>query len=64
MFGKAVELVSETNICAPAMLQKNLKIGCNRVRRILRQMEKAGVIGAAIVERPVLINKRREGLSS
>ena len=64
LFDKAVELVSETNICTPAILQKNLKIGCNRVRRILRQMEKAGVIGAAIVERPVLINKRRDGLSS
>ena len=64
LFDKAVELVSETNICAPAILQKNLKIGCNSVRRILRQMEKAGVIGAAIVERPVLINKRRDGLSS
>lgn len=31
MFGKAVELVSETNICAPAILQKILKLvatGC------------------------------------
>ena len=45
MFDQAVELVSKLKTCSPATLQNRLAVGYMRARRILEQMESAGIVG-------------------
>ena len=45
MFDQAVELVSKLKTCSPATLQNSLAVGYMRAKRILEQMESAGIVG-------------------
>lgn len=45
MFDQAVELVSKLKTCSPATLQNRLAVGYMRAKRILEQMESAGIVG-------------------
>lgn len=45
IFDEAVELVSKQKTCSPATLQIKLAVGYMRARRILEQMESAGIVG-------------------
>jgi S-DNA-T family DNA segregation ATPase FtsK/SpoIIIE len=52
MYDKAVEIVIRTRNASISFLQRKLRIGYNRSARIVEMMEKEGVIGEQIGNKP------------
>jgi len=47
MFDRAVAIVAETRNASISYIQRRLKIGYNRAARMIEEMERIGVVGAA-----------------
>ena len=52
MFDPAVAIVAETRNASISYVQRRLKIGYNRSARIIEQMERDGMVGPQVGNRP------------
>ena len=52
MYDQAVRLVCETRMASVSMIQRRLQVGFNRAARMVEQMEKEGIVGAANGSKP------------
>ncbi len=52
MYDSAVRLVCETRMASVSMIQRRLQIGFNRAARMVEQMEREGLVGAANGSKP------------
>jgi S-DNA-T family DNA segregation ATPase FtsK/SpoIIIE len=52
MYDLAVKLVCETRMASVSMIQRRLQIGFNRAARLVEQMEREGIVGAANGSKP------------
>ena len=52
LFGDAVRLIVSTQEASTSLIQRKFAIGYNRAGRLMDQLEKAGVVGAAYSSRP------------
>jgi DNA segregation ATPase FtsK/SpoIIIE, S-DNA-T family len=51
-YDQAVRLVCETRMASVSMIQRRLQIGFNRAARLVEQMERDGIVGAANGSKP------------
>jgi S-DNA-T family DNA segregation ATPase FtsK/SpoIIIE len=52
MYDAAVRLVCETRMASVSMIQRRLQVGFNRAARMVEQMEREGIVGAANGSKP------------
>ena len=52
MYDQAVRLVCETRMASVSMIQRRLQVGFNRAARMVEQMEREGIVGAANGSKP------------
>jgi S-DNA-T family DNA segregation ATPase FtsK/SpoIIIE len=59
LFDQAVDLVSREGKASTSFIQRHLQIGYNRAARLIEQMEKEGIVGAAnhVGKREVLVRR-------
>jgi DNA segregation ATPase FtsK/SpoIIIE, S-DNA-T family len=62
LFDQAVDLVSREGKASTSFIQRHLNIGYNRAAKLIEQMEKEGVVGAAnhVGKREVLTRRTNE----
>ncbi len=62
LFDQAVALVSREGKASTSFIQRHLQIGYNRAAKLIEQMEKEGVVGAAnhVGKREVLVRRTEE----
>jgi S-DNA-T family DNA segregation ATPase FtsK/SpoIIIE len=62
LFDQAVDLVSREGKASTSFIQRHLNIGYNRAAKLIEQMEKEGVVGAAnhVGKREVLVRRTNE----
>ena len=61
MFDQAVAIVSETRNASISYVQRRLKVGYNRAARIIEHMERDGMIGPQVGNRPREVFLRNPG---
>ena len=59
LFDQAVDLVSREGKASTSFIQRHLQIGYNRAAKLIEQMEKEGIVGAAnhVGKREVLVRR-------
>jgi S-DNA-T family DNA segregation ATPase FtsK/SpoIIIE len=59
LYGQAVAVVAREGKASTSFIQRHLNIGYNRAAKLIEQMEKEGVVGAAnhVGKREVLIRR-------
>jgi DNA segregation ATPase FtsK/SpoIIIE, S-DNA-T family len=62
LFDQAVDLVSREGKASTSFIQRHLQIGYNRAARLIEQMEKEGIVGAAnhVGKREVLVRRSND----
>ncbi|MGH7888482.1 MAG: DNA translocase FtsK 4TM domain-containing protein, partial [Candidatus Binatia bacterium] len=59
MYDQAVAIVTETQQASISMVQRRLRVGYNRAARMIEQMERDGVVGAADGSKPREVYARK-----
>jgi S-DNA-T family DNA segregation ATPase FtsK/SpoIIIE len=62
LFDQAVALVAREGKASTSFIQRHLQIGYNRAARLIEQMEKEGIVGAAnhVGKREVLVRRTHD----